>query len=226
MVARLREKPASASPAAPPPADYYTQARSDLTERLPRPLGDVLDVGCGAGGVGRHLRREPGERLVGIELNPAQAALAADHYDDVVVGPVPDALDHVRGRFRTVLCYDVLEHLADPALLLRRLAADATEPDAVLHVSVPNARHASLMRDLVFRGTFGYRPSGHRDTTHLRWFTRTDIVELLESNGWRVTDVRSPQLKPAYEAAAKLTRGFAREFLTIQWHVLTRRAPG
>jgi 2-polyprenyl-3-methyl-5-hydroxy-6-metoxy-1,4-benzoquinol methylase len=211
-------------PTSDPPPDYYTQARTDLTQQLPRPLGDVLDIGCGAGGVGRHLRRAPGERLVGIELNPAQAALATDHYDKVVVGAVPDALDQVEGRFSTVLCYDVLEHLSAPAVLLKRLAEAAAEPEAVLHVSVPNARHASLMRDLVFRGTFGYQPYGHRDATHLRWFTRRDVVDLLESTGWKVEDVRSPVLKPAYEAATLLTRGLAREFLTIQWHVLARAA--
>jgi 2-polyprenyl-3-methyl-5-hydroxy-6-metoxy-1,4-benzoquinol methylase len=203
---------------------YYNQARADLTALLPLPLGNVLDVGCGAGGVGRHLARQAGERLVGVEVNAEQAAIAAAHYDDMVVGSVPEAFDLVEGSFQTVLCYDVLEHLVDPATVLRTLSERLAEPEGVLHVSVPNARHLSLVRDLVFRGTFGYRPFGHRDATHLRWFTRRDIVELLESTGWRVLDVQTPVLKPAYRAAASVSGGFAKEFLTIQWYVLARRA--
>jgi 2-polyprenyl-3-methyl-5-hydroxy-6-metoxy-1,4-benzoquinol methylase len=203
---------------------YYTRSRGDLAALLPLPLGNVLDVGCGAGGVGRHLARRAGERLVGVEINAEQAAVAAAHYDEVIVGSVPEAFDLVEGSFQTVLCYDVLEHLVDPATVLRTLSERLTEPDAVLHVSVPNARHLSLLRDLVFHGTFGYRPSGHRDATHLRWFTRRDIVELLESTGWRVDDVQTPVLKPGYRAAAAASRGFAKEFLTIQWYVLARRA--
>jgi 2-polyprenyl-3-methyl-5-hydroxy-6-metoxy-1,4-benzoquinol methylase len=203
---------------------YYNQSRADLTALLPLPLGNVLDVGCGAGGVGQHLSRRPGERLVGVEINAEQAALAAAHYDDVVVGSVPEAFDLVEGSFQTVLCYDVLEHLVDPATVLRTLSERLAEPNAVLHVSVPNARHLSLVRDLVFRGTFGYRPYGHRDATHLRWFTRRDIVDLLETTGWRVESVQTPVLKPGYRAAAAASGGFAKEFLTIQWYVLARRA--
>jgi len=203
---------------------YYNQSRADLTALLPLPLGNVLDVGCGAGGVGQHLARRPGERLVGVEINAEQAAIAAAHYDDVIVGSVPEAFDRVEGSFQTVLCYDVLEHLVDPATVLRTLSERLAESNAVLHVSVPNARHLSLVRDLVFRGTFGYRPYGHRDATHLRWFTRRDIVDLLESTGWRVDSVQTPVLKPSYRAAAAVSGGFAKDFLTIQWYVLARHA--
>ena len=50
------------------------------------------------------------------------------------------------------------------------------------------------MKDLVFKGTFGYTEWGHRDTTHLRWFTRRDIVEAMERNGWAVQRVSHPEL--------------------------------
>ena len=53
-------------------------------------------------------------------------------------------------------------------------------------MSVPNASHISLLRDLILRGTFGYEPAGHRDATHIRWFTRRDIVALIGEAGWQV----------------------------------------
>jgi predicted TPR repeat methyltransferase len=38
------------------PDDYYGQKRPELVALLPATLGAVLDVGCGAGGVGRAIR--------------------------------------------------------------------------------------------------------------------------------------------------------------------------
>jgi SAM-dependent methyltransferase len=92
--------------------------------------------------------------------------------------------------------------------------------DALIHVSVPNARHWSLVRDLVLRGTFGYGEWGHRDNTHLRWFTRRDLVVLLESTGWRVERTAHAPLSAPGRAAERLTRGLSAEFLVHQWSAL------
>jgi hypothetical protein len=106
--------------------------------------------------------------------------------------------------------------------VLRRLV-DFTAEGGWLQVSVPNARHFSLMRDLIFRGTFGYTEWGHRDSTHLRWFTRRDIVELLGSTGWRVERVSHPALGKS-RGLDRLTRGRSTEFLVGQWYAGARRA--
>ena len=84
----------------------------------------------------------------------------------------------LRGPFDTICTYDVLEHLVDPEPVLRALLAVAA-PGGRLHISIPNARHFTLLRDLLFRGTFGYTEFGHRDVTHLRWYTRRDLVALV-----------------------------------------------
>jgi len=202
------------------PGSYYRQARPELVARLPAQLGRVLDVGCGAGGVGNAIR-DRAYGLVGIELDPAAAAVARETYDLVLTGRVEDMLGELTGRFDTILAYDVLEHLADPGGVLRRLRSLAAD-DALLHVSVPNARHWTLVRDLVARGTFGYTESGHRDRTHLRWLTRADLVRLLEDSGWRVEETAHGPLTPAGRAAERLTRGLSPEFLVYQWSALAR----
>ena len=205
------------------PASYYAVERADLTARLPRPLGAVLDVGCGAGASGAALRAAGAASLTGIELDPTAAAEAQAVYDTVHVGRAEDVLPGLDGRFDTILLYDALEHMADPDLVLRGLAA-VSAPRARLHVSVPNARHWSLARDLVLRGTFGYAEWGHRDSTHLRWFTRRDLVELLGSHGWEVLEVSHGALRPVSRVLARLTRGRSAEFLVYQLSVLAQRA--
>jgi 2-polyprenyl-3-methyl-5-hydroxy-6-metoxy-1,4-benzoquinol methylase len=202
---------------------YYENDRTDLVARLPRPLGRVLDVGCGAGEVGRSLRAAGATSLVGVELNPMAAGAARELFDEVLVGDA-EALARdgaLEGPFDTVVLYDVLEHLVDPAALLAALAPLVVAGGSV-HVSVPNARHFSLVRDLVLHGTFGYTEWGHRDRTHLRWFTRRDIVALLADGGWRIEDV-SPSILGRNRVVDRLTLGRARDFIALQWAVLARR---
>jgi 2-polyprenyl-3-methyl-5-hydroxy-6-metoxy-1,4-benzoquinol methylase len=203
-------------------AGYYANARPDIVETLPRPLGSVLDVGCGAGGVGPGLRGAGADRLTGIEMEQEAAEQARAVFDEVHVGTVEEVLPALAGPFDTVLCLDVLEHMVDPETVLRSLHG-VTRPGGWLQVSVPNARHYSLMRDLIFRGTFGYTEWGHRDSTHLRWFTRRDMVELLEATGYRVEQVSHPALGKS-RGLDRITRGRSTEFLVGQWYIGARRA--
>jgi 2-polyprenyl-3-methyl-5-hydroxy-6-metoxy-1,4-benzoquinol methylase len=204
------------------PAGYFGQDRAELVRLLPKPVGRVLDVGCGEGATGRSLRAAGADWISGVELDSVAASTAEKAYDEVLVGPVEEQLDELSAPFDTVLAYDVLEHLVDPRQLLNRLH-DVAVPGARLHVSVPNARHWTLLRDLAFRGTFGYTPAEHRDVTHLRWFTPRDLVDLLESTGWRVEAVDFGALRPLSRLAARLTRGRTPEFLAYQMSALARR---
>jgi 2-polyprenyl-3-methyl-5-hydroxy-6-metoxy-1,4-benzoquinol methylase len=200
-------------------AGYYANFRPDLVEMLPRPLGRALDVGCGAGTVARQLRAEGAERVVGIEIDRDAAEAAKDACDQVLVTSVEAALDELEGPFDTVVAYDVLEHLVDPWLVLRGLRG-ITAPGGRLQVSVPNARHLSLVLDLLFRGTFGYTDFAHRDITHLRWFTRKDIVAAVAEAGWRVQAVSHSPISAPRRLMERLTFGRSSEFLVLQWYVL------
>jgi O-antigen biosynthesis protein len=202
------------------PDGYYGQQRPELVALLPQSLGRVLDVGCGAGGVGRAIR-ERATYLVGIELDEQAATLARDAYDEVLVGDVEELLLELDPPFDTILAYDVLEHLSRPEAVLSRLRAVAVA-GALLHVSVPNARHFTLVRDLVVHGTFGYTETGHRDSTHVRWLTRADLVALLERAGWQVERTAHAELSRPGRVAERLTRGLSAEFSVYQWSALAR----
>jgi 2-polyprenyl-3-methyl-5-hydroxy-6-metoxy-1,4-benzoquinol methylase len=202
------------------PASYYQLERADVVAELPRPIGRALDVGCGEGGVGRALRAAGATEVHGVELFESAAVQAREFLDSVVASSVEDALASgaVPGPFDTICCYDVLEHLVDPYEVLSRLRAVAA-PGARLHVSVPNARHVSLLADLILRGTFGYTEWGHRDVTHLRWFTRRDIEAAISAAGWRTLSTSHPVLGRSRWLDV-LTRGRSTEFLVGQWYVL------
>jgi hypothetical protein len=115
----------------------------------------------------------------------------------------------------------VLEHLADPEALLPRLL-EVAAPGASLHVSVPNARFWTLPWDVLVRGTFGYTEFGHRDSTHLRWFTRRDLEATVARCGWQVAESRPTAELRRTGWLMRPSRGLVGELLSPQWQLLAR----
>jgi 2-polyprenyl-3-methyl-5-hydroxy-6-metoxy-1,4-benzoquinol methylase len=203
---------------------YYANTRADVVALLERPLGAVLDVGCGSGGVGPGLRAAGAGRLVGIEFDGSAAERARAVYDRVETGSVETALAELNERFDTVLCLDVLEHLVDPGDVLARLHEVASD-GARIAVSVPNVRHYSTFTDLIARGTFRYAEAGLHDSTHLRWFTRRDMLRELEAAGWHVERTSHLDVE-RFRWAWRLSPRRLGEFLVSQWYFFARATPG
>ena len=124
---------------------------------------------------------ERGCEIVGVELDPAMAERAAEFCERMIVGDV-EALDlesELEGeRFDAIVAADVLEHLKDPLGLLQRLRP-FLEPDGCFVISVPNVAHGSV-RLALLHGHFEYQDIGLLDATHLRFFTRETLEQLLD----------------------------------------------
>jgi hypothetical protein len=80
-----------------------------------------------------------------------------------------------------VVFADVLEHLLDPWSAFDSARGLLTSPGWIV-VSLPNVAHWSTHAALL-RGTWPRRSRGIHDATHLRFFGRKDVVELLRRNG-------------------------------------------
>ena len=212
-----------ATPDTPKDPSYYGNARTDVLRFLRQPVGRVLDIGCGAGANASALRALGATEIVGIEIHEPSGERAREVFDQMLIGPVEEELPQTQGAFDTILAYDVLEHLVDPYAVVRDLRA-RSGPGGVLHVSLPNARNWTLARDIALRGTFGYTREGHRDATHLRWFTKRDVVAMLEEAGWLVERIDHQELSTPSRLLERVTRGVSAEFLVFQWAVLARAA--
>jgi 2-polyprenyl-3-methyl-5-hydroxy-6-metoxy-1,4-benzoquinol methylase len=203
--------------------DYGRLVHDTKIGLLRAPLGRVLDVGCAEGASIDVLRQRGALHVAGIELDEGFAAAARTRYDEVVCGSVPDDIPWPDECFDTILCYDVLEHLYDPWSATRRLAG-LLKPGGRLHLSIPNARNKEVWLPLVLRGRFRYQPEGLTDVTHIRFFGRRDAVEMLEAAGLELVSQAHPQPESIKRrVASRLTRGWAMEFLTIQWFLLAER---
>ncbi|MBU1669547.1 MAG: methyltransferase domain-containing protein [Actinobacteria bacterium] len=144
----------------------------------------VLDVGCHRGHLARALK-EMGCTVTGIEIDPEAAAQAAEACERVVIADM-DSLDITEAlpgeMFDAVLFGDVLEHLKSPHRILNDVR-ERLAPGGFIGLSVPNIAHASI-RLALLRGEFDYADFGILDDTHLRFFTRKSICDLVESCGY------------------------------------------
>jgi 2-polyprenyl-3-methyl-5-hydroxy-6-metoxy-1,4-benzoquinol methylase len=168
--------------------DYSPGSTHNLVVGLVPEGSSVLEFGCATGYMSDVLARRRGCRVVGIEIDPRAAAEASAHAERVIVGDAEtlDLDEHLGDeRFDAVLFADVLEHLRDPAAVLRRVRPFVAD-GGVIVASIPNVAHVSV-RLALMRGEFRYREVGLLDDTHLRFFTRDSIVDLFESTGFVVT---------------------------------------
>jgi SAM-dependent methyltransferase len=148
----------------------------------------VLEFGCATGYMSQVLRDRLDAAVVGVELQAEAAEEAALQCERVLVGDAEEFdLEAELGgeRFDAILFADVLEHLRDPAALLRRVRPFVAEGGVVI-ASIPNIAHASV-RLALLSGSFRYRNEGLLDTGHLRFFTREGIQDLFESSGYLIT---------------------------------------
>jgi GT2 family glycosyltransferase/glycosyltransferase involved in cell wall biosynthesis/tetratricopeptide (TPR) repeat protein/SAM-dependent methyltransferase len=188
--------PAAASAASLP--DYYRNSRPELAELVPATARRVLEIGCAAGEMGRLLKSQrPGIQVVGIEREEAAAALARQHLDGVIRGDIESLADlpYPVGWFDCLVFGDVLEHLREPEVILRRLLAWLAADGAVV-ASIPNVRHQSVLLELMVNGRWQYRDEGLLDRTHLRFFTLAEVRALLAAAGLRPDQIHASQSPP------------------------------
>jgi SAM-dependent methyltransferase len=156
----------------------------------------VLDIGCGCGANDREFKkRTPQAHIVGIEPNPRAAELAGRVCDEVFQGMLEDWLKReAKEPFDLVVLSDVLEHIVDPIAFLRALATAPSVRHAQWIISVPNyGVWYNRVRTLL--GVQGYSWSGIWDRTHLRFFTRATIRDLLTYCGFElIADACTPSL--------------------------------
>jgi SAM-dependent methyltransferase len=183
--------------------DASREARPELLPFLPKTARRLLDVGCGSGGFSAAWKRDRPERYVAaVEKDRAAAARAAPRLDRVLCGDASEAIARLaaeQDRFDTILFADVLEHLENPRSALRA-ARGVSAPGARLIASVPNARHLSIVRDLL-HGRFDPAAAGLLDAGHRRWFDAVSLRGLLEETGWTVRRLEALPGAPAPDAA-------------------------
>jgi len=206
---------------------YYQHVRHDLVQKIPIGSNRVLDVGCAEGATGFLLKQSGrASEVVGIELISEAARNAESRLDHVIFGDLEQLpLDEPfisKASFDYILCGDVLEHLKDPWLQLKRLST-LLKPNAYIIISLPNVRHYSVVFPLLFRGDWKYLDSGILDATHLRFFTKKTALLLVEGAGLQPDSI-SPVINRRRDRYLNVIAGGIFEgFFASQWVIAVKK---
>lgn len=156
----------------------------------------VLDVGCATGYLGRAFM-DNGCAVSGVELDAEAAERASKVLDEVMVADLED-VDLVsrfgEGSFDVVVFGDVLEHLRDPERLLRHSVALLADRGSVV-ISIPNVSHADVRLSLL-QGRWEYSDRGLLDRTHVQFFTRRTLLEMLRRAGLAAVEIHTTVAPP------------------------------
>ena len=146
-----------------------------------------LDVGCGAGYTGLLLKNDKKCSVYGIDIDKEALKIAKKKkvYEDVYNFSVTDYksnkyLEFFQNtlKFDYIIFADVLEHVVDPGELIYRFSKKLNAGGKIL-ISIPNVAHMDICTNIINR-TFNYNKIGILDNTHLRFFTKSSFLEMID----------------------------------------------
>jgi len=156
----------------------------------------VIEFGCSSGHMTAALA-ERGCQVLGVDVDAAATA-ANRAAQRVLVADLdrPDFLVDLQGhRFDVALFGDVLEHLRDPLGALRAVR-ELLAPGGYVVACVPNIAHVDVKLTLL-NGRFPYGDRGLLDRTHVHFFTREALDQMLADAGFLPVEI-SRAIVPAF----------------------------
>jgi 2-polyprenyl-3-methyl-5-hydroxy-6-metoxy-1,4-benzoquinol methylase len=147
-----------------------------------RPGERVLDVGCGEGRFAAALL-DAGAQVVGIDVaeEPLRRARAERPEFDLRRVPVRGEWPLPDASFDAVWAGETIEHVADTAAWLSEVRR-VLRPEGRLLLSTPAHGPLTLLHLALSRRAFAAHFNPRSD--HLRFYSRTTLVELLEDFGF------------------------------------------
>ena len=173
------------------------------------PGSNILDVGCGNGLISMSIGKS-GHNVLGIDISEKAIKKAIEKNDlpnvnFAVAGA--EQLSESETRYDAVICSEVLEHLNEPADLLKYIYKSMKD-EGILIVTVPNGkgpRETLITKPVIamqkkdnwvwafvkkIKAMLGYKgttlQSDADDLTHIQFFTIKSLKKLAEQNAFTI----------------------------------------
>lgn len=166
---------------------YSMNIRKDLLSHInynKRKMA-ILDIGCGLGSDFTYIKdMNNSVELCGIEICEETACIASQFADLRNVNIETAIIPEWENKFDYIVIGDVIEHLVNPWKALKKIRCWLKDEGCILS-SIPNIMNANVLFGLL-NGRFKYEESGILDKTHLRFFTKAEIIALFEAENYIV----------------------------------------
>ncbi len=175
------------------------------------PYSRVLDIGCNTGQFGEQLISRLGCEVVGVEISPEAANVAAQRLHRVICSSIenlPKVLSSDTEHFDYIVAADVLEHTTWPPDTIRVLTAYLS-PSSTMIISVPNVANYGI-RLALLSGRFDYGSNSVLAGGHYHFFTLRTATALLVNAGLSIEKIDvSPGLflSPIYHRSIERVLG-------------------
>lgn len=211
---------------------YYANIRHDLINILDKGKTElkVLEIGAAYGETLFFLKQQGiAAEAVGVDIfEDVNNKSNYKELDRFIFGNIEEThFPEYEGYFDLILLPDVLEHLVEPKNVLAKVSS-YLKKDGSIVVSMPNIRHYSAIIKILIKGDFRYEESGIFDYTHMRFYCRKNMVELIEGAGFIIERTESSIKNYKGKSGAKilnvLTLGVFEDFFSTQYFFHARKA--
>lgn len=202
--------------------DYFSIIREDIISFIGNEKDlNILEIGAGAGETLLELKKRGiANQISGfdiVDINPNK-----EKFDRFIIGNIENEINPFdKKEFDIIILADVLEHLYDPEKVIQKLIPSLKRGGS-FYISLPNIRNLEALYQIFLKGSFKYTDNGIFDRTHIRFYCKKDVVELMslfdeleivkiESNLNHISSIKS--------ILNKLTFRFFEQFLSMQYFI-------
>jgi 2-polyprenyl-3-methyl-5-hydroxy-6-metoxy-1,4-benzoquinol methylase len=212
---------------------YFTNIRMDVVSLIPKnPNQKILEIGAGSGNTLLYMKKNGlASEVMGVELMHISASTQEHELIDKfqIANIELEEINAPTQYFDVIICADVLEHLVDPWAVIKKIS-NHLKKEGLLIVSMPNLREWKTISKVVFRGDFSYNPEGGiMDKTHLRFFCKKNIIDLLTSSELTPIYIRPNFMLEVLKQGKKrrlinkFTFRLFENFLAVQYLVIVKK---
>lgn len=161
--------------------DKKNSAHTQCIELI-KPNSKVLDLGCAVGALGEYLHHNKKCEVIGVDYLEefiifCETKKCYKKLFQIDLNGSIDKLDEYNNYFDYILLADVIEHLYNPKEVLEKLKPLLKQQGSFI-LSIPNIAHATTKINLL-NNDFKYTEYGLLDKTHIRFFTKNSIIDLM-----------------------------------------------